>query len=64
MTLRELLEKVDEREEEREKLNRKCLVLMKRHIEHQLKELKEREYTMSKARERKKRKERVRMRLL
>ncbi len=59
MTLKELLQKVDQREWEREDLNKKYLNLMKCHIAQQLKELKVRGAMMTKAREKRRRKERV-----
>lgn len=59
--MKELLKRVDDREEEREELYKRRLILMKSSIEQQLKELREKDSYLTRVRERRRRKERVRM---
>lgn len=57
--MKDLLKRVDDREQEREELYKRRLILMKCHIEQQLKELREKDSFLTRVREKRMRKERV-----
>lgn len=59
LSSRHLLQVVDEREEARAKARKRYLALMQKHIEEQLKELKERELIFKKKRERRESRDRA-----